>query len=213
MTTLDTTAGRATRVRALLACGVIAGPLYVGTSLVQAFTRPGFDMLRHPWSALANGDLGWVQVTNLIVTGALLVAFGAGLRHTTGGRWAPALVAVFGLSMVVAGLFPAGPVPGFPVGTVAPVPVPASGLVHFAAGAIGFVAVAAACLLLGTRYAAARRPGRAWFCRVTAVAFLVAFAGLAGSGGSPAGTLGFIAALVLLLGCLATVATDALRTV
>ena len=28
--------------RALLACGVVAGPLFMVAALVQAFTRPGF---------------------------------------------------------------------------------------------------------------------------------------------------------------------------
>src|SRR5205823_49884 len=33
--------------RALLACAVVAGPLYEVVFLAQAFTRPGFDVTRH----------------------------------------------------------------------------------------------------------------------------------------------------------------------
>ena len=33
-------------------------------SLTQAATRAGFDLTRHPLSALSNGDLGWLQITN-----------------------------------------------------------------------------------------------------------------------------------------------------
>ena len=44
--------------KALLACGVIAGPLFMVVSLVQAFTRPGFDLKRHAISMLSLGDLG-----------------------------------------------------------------------------------------------------------------------------------------------------------
>jgi hypothetical protein len=208
---------RVPATRPLLTCGVLAGPIYVGTSLVQAFTRPGFDLSRHSWSLLANGDLGFVQVTNLVLSGALLVAFAAGLRYVlAGGRgrtWAPALVAVFGLSMIVAGAFRADPVAGFPVGTPeGATQISTHGLVHFAAGAVGFTCVAAACLVLGSRYAAARRPGMAWFCRVTGVVFLLAFAARASSGGSAGATLGFVTAIVLLFTCIATVASDALRT-
>jgi hypothetical protein len=36
-------ASPAKRTRALLACGVVAGPLYVVVGLVQALTRSGFD--------------------------------------------------------------------------------------------------------------------------------------------------------------------------
>jgi hypothetical protein len=215
MTTTSATA--ATSVRALVTGGLVAGPVYVGTSFAEALTRQGFDLTRHSWSVLANGDLGWIHVTNLVLTGALLVAFAAGLRRALrGGRGeasAPVLMAVFGLSMIVAGLFRADPAPGFPVGTPeGPVPVSVHGLVHFAAGAIGFVGVAAACLVLGARYAAQRRPGWAWFCRVTGVVFFVAFAGLASSGGSPAGIVGFVTAIVLLFTWITAVAADILRT-
>jgi hypothetical protein len=57
--------------RLLLGLGVIAGPFYVAVSLAQALTRDGFDITRHAWSLLANGDLGWLQMANLILTGAI----------------------------------------------------------------------------------------------------------------------------------------------
>lgn len=56
------------RTRALLCCGVLAGPIYIAVGLVQALTREGFDLTRHDLSLLANGRLGWVQITNLVVT-------------------------------------------------------------------------------------------------------------------------------------------------
>ena len=46
--------------RALLICGLIAGPFYIVVGLIQALTRPGFDLMRHDLSLLANGDLGWI---------------------------------------------------------------------------------------------------------------------------------------------------------
>jgi len=46
------------QTRALLICGLIAGPFYIVVGLIQAFTRPGFDITRHDPSLLANGDLG-----------------------------------------------------------------------------------------------------------------------------------------------------------
>ncbi len=47
---------------------------------------------------------------------------------------------------------------------------------------------------------------------MTGVVFLVAFAGLASSGGSPAGIVGFVAAIVLLFTWITAVAADILRT-
>lgn len=55
--------------RSLLGYGIIAGPFYVAVSLAQALTRDGSDLTRHQWSLLANGDLGWIQVANFVVTG------------------------------------------------------------------------------------------------------------------------------------------------
>jgi hypothetical protein len=48
---------RAKLTRALLTCGIIVGPLYTTVGLIQAFTRPGFDITRHVMSILSNGSL------------------------------------------------------------------------------------------------------------------------------------------------------------
>jgi hypothetical protein len=42
-------------IRALLACGVIAGPLFIAVSLLQALTRDGFDLRRQLRMGLAHG--------------------------------------------------------------------------------------------------------------------------------------------------------------
>src|SRR5688572_25237728 len=91
-TTLTPAASRAASpttslTRALLAGGVIAGPLYLTVGLAQALTRPGFDLSRHALSLLSNGDLGWIHVTNLIVSGLLVIGAAVGLRRSlTAGR-------------------------------------------------------------------------------------------------------------------------------
>src|SRR6266496_2368338 len=69
------------QTRALLICGLIAGPFYIVVGLIQALTRPGFDLMRHDLSLLANGDLGWIQSTNLVLAGLLVVAFAVGMRQ------------------------------------------------------------------------------------------------------------------------------------
>src|SRR2546423_10066107 len=79
--TVAAPADRGSSTRALLACGVVAGPLYLVVGLVQAFTRPGFDITRHDLSLLANGDLGWIQMSNLVVSGLLAIAAAAWLRR------------------------------------------------------------------------------------------------------------------------------------
>jgi hypothetical protein len=47
--------------RGLLGCGIVAGPLFVGVTAVEALTRDGFDIRRHGISLLALGGSGWIQ--------------------------------------------------------------------------------------------------------------------------------------------------------
>ncbi|MEK8107959.1 DUF998 domain-containing protein [Micromonospora sp. M12] len=87
---------RRTTTRALLAGGVLAGPLF-GWWRRQVLTRDGFDLSRQPLSLLALGDLGWIQTANFVLTGLLGLAGAVGLRRvlrgepggTWGRRWSP----------------------------------------------------------------------------------------------------------------------------
>jgi hypothetical protein len=63
------------KTKALLSCGVIAGPLFVAAFLVEGAARVGYDPLRHPVSSLALGDHGWKQTANFVVAGLLTLAF------------------------------------------------------------------------------------------------------------------------------------------
>jgi len=65
----------------LLTAGIAAGPLFLTVWAMQAFTRTGFDPSRHPLSLLSLGNLGWIQIANFVVTGALYLAYAAGLRQ------------------------------------------------------------------------------------------------------------------------------------
>jgi hypothetical protein len=66
-------------------------------------------------------------------------------------------------------VFTADPMAGFPVGTPAgPAQAPSwHGTLHLAAGGIGFLAMIAACLVLGRRFAAGERRGWALASRAT----------------------------------------------
>jgi hypothetical protein len=201
MATDTASAGQAatTRTRMWLTCGVVAGPLYVVVSLAQALTRDGFDLARHPWSLLSNGGLGWLQISNFLLAGALTMAFAVGLtRSWVRPGWAPRLIAAYGASLIGAGVFRADPTQGFPAGTPAgPGPVSWHGNLHFITGAIGFACLIAACFVVGRRFAASARPGWAWYSRITGVLFFAAFVGIASGAGNPATILAFVVAVIL----------------
>src|SRR5438046_7895953 len=103
----------------LLVCGAIAGPLFLVVIFVQAFTRTGFDITRHPPSLLSLGEGGWIQVANFVGCGLLFIAGASGLRRASAGTWGPILIALVGTGMIVGGLFSAAPGLGFRAGAPA----------------------------------------------------------------------------------------------
>lgn len=182
--------------RALLICGLIAGPFYLVVGLILALTRPGFDLMRHDLSLLANGDLGWIQITNLALTGLLVVAFAVGMRRVLrtgpGLVWGPRLLGVYGAGLIGAGFFIADPAFGFPPGTPADAhTISWHGLLHFVFGGVGFLALIAACFVMARRFASVRQRGWAAYSRATGVIFLAAFVGIAVGSGQSWSVLGF----------------------
>ena len=171
--------------RALLAGGVVAGPVYVVVGLVEAFTREGFDLAHHSLSLLANGPLGWIHGAMLVVTGLLAIAGAIGLRQALadgpGRGWGPVLVGVYGAGLVAAGFLTADPAQGFPPGTAegAPATYTWHGIGHLAAGGIGFLCLIAACAVFARRFARQGERGWAAYSLATGVIFLAGFAGIA----------------------------------
>jgi hypothetical membrane protein len=173
-----------TRTRALLAGGVVAGPLFSLVGLIQAFTRPGFDIRHHALSVLENGDLGWIQMSSFVITGLLFIGGALGMRmvmrNSRGGTWGPLSVGVFGVGMVGAGLFTADPAFGFPPGT----PPDANtiswhGIIHLSIATLGFAALIVAGCVWTRRFAAQGHWAWAAYSGVTTVIFFGSFAGLA----------------------------------
>jgi hypothetical protein len=165
MTTLQTAPIRtaaATPTPWRLYCAVAAAPLFAVVSLTQAATRQGFDITRHPLSALSNGSLGWLQITNFLVTGTLLWFGAAGLRRAVDSRWTARLVRITAVGMFAAGIFRMDPMDGYPVGTPAGTPSTMSwhSILHMVSGSVAFTALQAACFVLGRYYA--RRGERSW---------------------------------------------------
>ena len=184
------------QTRVLLICGLIAGPFYILVGLIQALTRPGFDIMRHDLSLLANGDLGWIQIANLVLTGLLVVAFAIGMRRALyagpGRTWAPILLGAYGLGLICAGFFTADPAFGFPPGTGASAhTISWHGLLHIISAGIGFLALIAACFVLARRFASRRQRGWAAYSLATGVIFLAAFAGVAMGSGQSWSVIGF----------------------
>jgi hypothetical protein len=185
MTALQTAPARTaatetgTGTRALLATAAVSFPVWATVSLIQAFTRQDFVVTRNPLSALSNGSLGWIQITNFLLCGVLLAVGASGLRRAlagqAGGTWTPRLVRIAGIGMFAAGIFRMDPGDGFPAGTPAG-PPPAMSWhsdLHMLSGTTAFAAVIAACFVLGRHYARSGQPASAIVSRVAGVIFIL----------------------------------------
>jgi uncharacterized protein DUF998 len=168
----------------LLACGVVAGPIYVAVGVIEMLTRSGFDLRRHTLSLLSNGDLGWIHSSLFVATGVLVFAGAVGIRRVLrgdrGGTWGPILLGAYGFGLIGAGFFSADPALGFPPGTPADArDVSWHGLLHFICGGVGFIGLIAACIVFARRFAEVGERGWATYSVLTGVLFFAAFFGIA----------------------------------
>jgi hypothetical protein len=144
----------------LISGGVIGPLLFIVVLLIEGATRPGYSAWRTDVSYLALSNQGWEQIANFLVCGSLCIAFAVGLQRIwrTGRAsvWGPRLIGLFGLGLLIAGVFVTDPGQGYPAGA------PLSGglqtwhgWVHGINGLLFFnVVLPAACFVLARRFAA-----------------------------------------------------------
>jgi len=174
--------------RSLLGYGVLSGVFYLVVGLTLASTRDGFDLATHPLSLLMLGEGGWMQRANLLLSGVMVIAASIGIRRAMAGSRVRAgpLVLLFGISLIVAGLCPPDPMAGFPPGTVEG-PMTTSGIIHLAAGAVGFLALAGAAWVMASWQRQENRPVAALLSRLSSLVILIGFLAGAAITVQPAG--------------------------
>ena len=173
--------------KSLLGYGVLAGLVYVLGSVIDGLTRPGFDFAHDSWSLLSLGSRGWIHVVVFVLTGLMVAAAGVGFRRHARGAAGPALVA-YGALLVLAGVF----VPDAPGGSFS-----VHGLLHLAAGGLGFIAFAVAAFSTGRRFGREGARGWAAFSVVSGVLLLLGFFAVASGSTAAPVVLGFTATVLL----------------
>lgn len=160
----------------MLTAGIIAGPFFIIVALLQAFTRAGFDFVRHPASLLSLGDLGWIQIANFVITGLFFIACAVGLAQAPmrgiGHTWVPRLLVVLGIGLIMGGVFTADAGLGFPPGAPEGVPATMSwhSMIHGFAPIIGFTAHVAVLFILARRFGKQGERGLMWTTIIVGVA-------------------------------------------
>ncbi|MFC9472228.1 DUF998 domain-containing protein [Nocardia sp. NPDC055002] len=160
--------------RPLLACGVIAPLINIVVMLVLGAVRPDYNAWVVPDSNLELGPGGWMQITNYIVTGTLLLAFAIGtrrlLRTGRGSTWGPVLLGIYGFTFFAIGPILPDPSLGYPAGASEALTV--HGAVHTLLGLVQFTSLTVACFVLARHD---QLPGsRGWSRYSVATGLLVA---------------------------------------
>jgi hypothetical protein len=141
----------------MLMCGAAGPALFVVASLLDGAFRPGYSAWHHFTSELALGAGGWRQIANFLVCGVSVLCLALGMRWTLrggkGGSSIPITFGVFGLSLILAGVFVTDPALGYPPGST-PTQSSAHGNIHNMAGLIMFSSLAVAAFLMANTLAA-----------------------------------------------------------
>jgi hypothetical protein len=152
--------------RWLLIGGVVGPLLFIVVFLIEGATRPGYSVWRNYVSELSLSNQGWEQIANFIVCGVLSLGLAIGLRRAwpTGKAsvWGPVLVGLFGLSLIVAGIFVTDPARGYPPG--APLkgsPQTIHGTIHGVNALVAFPSLILSCFVIARRFAT-QAGGRGW---------------------------------------------------
>lgn len=177
--------------RSLLGYGVLVGPFYLVVGVAQGLLRPGFSFARHPLSVLANGDYGWVQTANFALSGLMVIAAAIGVARVVGrgARATSWALGAFGAGVLLAAIFRADPVDGFPAGTPLgpPTGITTMGLLHFVVSALAFTCFGVSALLAAPMLA---RRGERAVSRLSLASGLVMLLGFVGGFALPSPVVG-----------------------
>jgi len=162
------------RSRRLLACG-FAPLLFLVVILTDGALQTGYHAVDRWGSELSNGEWGWVQIANFIVTGLLTMAFAVGLRGALGegpgSKAIPIFTGIFGFGLIVAGAFVTDPNPGFPTGVQPPAEPTLHAWIHNLNLFPDWAALTAAILMAAYR-AISRKEGAVWILVTLAAGIL-----------------------------------------
>lgn len=176
--------------RSLLGWGVVAGIFYLLVGATHGLLRDGFSFADHVLSLLMLGDFGWIQATNLILTGLMVVAaaigFGRAMKPGKGAKVVGTLLTLYGLALVGSGIFPPDAVDGFPDPS-STAQATTRGILHLAFGGMGFFALGTAAFFAARWHEARGDLSGARRSRLCAAVVLLGFLGGASLAANTAG--------------------------
>lgn len=166
--------------RLLIACGAIGPLLFIVVFLIEGAIRPGYSAWHNFVSDLSQSNQGWVQIASFLICGVFVFCFALGLRQVLrsgkGAVWGPLLLGLFGLLLLIAGIFVTDPSLGYyPPGTSSSLQT-LHGTIHGTNAPLVFGSLTIAIFVLARRFASdpAWR-GWAFYSLVTGIILIVSF--------------------------------------
>lgn len=148
--------------------------------ITQGLLRDGFSFAEHPLSLLMLGDLGWIQKTNLILTGLMVIAVAIGFQRAMKpdkrARRTSIALGIYGLALIGSGILPPDPVDGFPEASPT-AEATTSGVMHLAFGGIGFIALTTAAFFMVGWFRERNETSQAGRARLAGFVILIGFLG------------------------------------
>jgi hypothetical membrane protein len=143
--------------RLLIACGAIGPLLFILVFLIESAIRPNYSAWHNFVSDLSEGNQGWTQVASFLLCGICVICFALGLRQVfrsgKGAIWGPLLLGIFGISLLISGLFVTDPSLGYyPAGTSSSTQT-LHGMIHGANAPLAFGSLTIAMFVLARRFA------------------------------------------------------------
>src|SRR5581483_2006747 len=157
LTNNDQTQNYSLGTRLLILCGAVGPLLFILVFLLEGATRPGYSWWHNFVSDLSLSNQGWMQIANFLLCGGLILCFVPGLRRVLrtgkGAVWGPGFLGIFGLSLLIAGLFVTDPSLGYyPAGTSSSIQT-LHGIIHGVNAPLAFGSLTIAMFLLARRFA------------------------------------------------------------
>ena len=130
--------------------GIIAPALFVAVFTIEGWLRPGYNPITTYVSALSLGARGWIQITNFIVLGLLMLVFTRGVatefQSGKASRWGLICLTLIALLFIVSGPFVMDPM-GTPLAQAT-----IHGTIHGLAGGIIFILMPVSCFIYLRRF-------------------------------------------------------------
>lgn len=137
----------------LLLIGITTTVVFAFVFFIEGVFRPGYNPVYHTVSELELGKRGWIQRSSFFLMGTGVFAFATGTGQILDSVAGALFLIIFGLGMIVSGVFVPDPIRGYPPGAPAnPFARPSrQALIHHVTGPISFLAIFVACLILAGR--------------------------------------------------------------